>query len=410
MSVDDIEKKQRDAIFIIESLRAGVPTRLATRELPDLRKNITDTIRMDLDSFSPDHIPEGRIVWGDYGQGKTHVLTAAEHVALDSHFAVSRVSLSREVSCHILFNFYKRVAPIVKTPNTHFTGIQTYLNKKKGSEITTSVITEPGRYIHPLPVIILEDYFYTDGEEQDKLYADLMGIRIPRAELKRIHRASRKMDLPKHDFFRHTEHTSAYFGVLADAIQFCGFKGWVILIDEVELIGRLGKVSRMKACRNLNWLLNWNKKMNYPIYTIIAAASNLQVDLWYGVENGDPVIMPLLAKERIGTEAASEMSQFFEKATGKSTLQVEPPDEIELIQLLNKIVSLHGMAYQWTPEFNTTALLHQLGSETVRTYIRATLEALDLKMLYNEDIKPEAAPVTELKLVENESFFSPEEQ
>ena len=43
--------------------------------------------------------------------------------------------------------------------------------------------------------------------------------------------------------FRFREHAAAYFGLMADAIRWCGYRGWVILIDEVELLGRLGVIA-----------------------------------------------------------------------------------------------------------------------------------------------------------------------
>lgn len=42
------EASRRKAITVVESLRAGIPTRNSTRELPDLRESLTDLIRKDL--------------------------------------------------------------------------------------------------------------------------------------------------------------------------------------------------------------------------------------------------------------------------------------------------------------------------------------------------------------------------
>ncbi len=94
------DENRKQAIAIVESLRAGIPTRASTRELPDLRPSLTKLIKQDLAQLAQSNIPKGRLVWGAYGQGKTHALTTIEHIALDLGFAVSRVSLSREVSCH----------------------------------------------------------------------------------------------------------------------------------------------------------------------------------------------------------------------------------------------------------------------------------------------------------------------
>ena len=43
-----VSEDRRNAIFVMESLRSGIPTRLSTRLLPDLRKNITDQIHAEI--------------------------------------------------------------------------------------------------------------------------------------------------------------------------------------------------------------------------------------------------------------------------------------------------------------------------------------------------------------------------
>ena len=46
--IERYEALRRKAITVVESLRAGIPTRNSTRELPDLRESLTDLIRKDL--------------------------------------------------------------------------------------------------------------------------------------------------------------------------------------------------------------------------------------------------------------------------------------------------------------------------------------------------------------------------
>ncbi|HWR45808.1 BREX system ATP-binding domain-containing protein [Sporomusa sp.] len=310
--METYDRGQLLAVNAVESLRAGVPTRISTRELPDLRQQLTDRVRVDLLTFYEGRIPRGRIIWGQYGQGKTHVLTTVEHTALDMGFAVSMVSLSREVSCHNLLQFYGRVAPRVRTPDSTMLGLERALAGKDITDLADSPVQEEERYIHPLPALVLEDYFYTSGEDQNLLYGDLTGICLPTAELKRIHRQSRQTGWPKLPYpFKVTEHATAYFGVMADVIHLCGYKGWVILIDEVELTGRLGTLARLKAYRNLHWLLNWSGSMQYPIYTLAAAATRLQDDIWYGGGKDDRNRMPKLAEEKFGAECRREMGIFF---------------------------------------------------------------------------------------------------
>ena len=409
--MNDYDENIITSMFIIESLRSGIPTRLSTRYLPDLRLNLTESIKNDLENFDANNIPLGRIIWGQYGQGKTHVLTTAEHIALDLGFAVSRVSLSREVSCHNLFKFYGKVAPRIKTPDSTSIGIQKALNKKGRVDLPESPILNTDRYIHPLPAIIFEDYYCTVGEEQDNLYGDLMGIRVPMAEFRRIHNSNHpEFPLPKFDTFKETVHAKAYFGLMADIIKFCGYKGWVLLIDEVELMGRLGRASRLKAYLNLNWLLNWNSEMKYPIYVLSAAASGLQDDLFFGKKINDRDIMPELADIKFGSKEKKEIKNFFDKAVGECSLTVSPAKNEDLILLLNKVVEFHGNAYQWQPNIDSNELIVQLENQTARTHIRGMLEKLDIQYLYNEDIKLNAENLIENPLGEDREYFSDEEK
>ncbi|NJR50456.1 MAG: DUF2791 family P-loop domain-containing protein [Leptolyngbyaceae cyanobacterium CSU_1_3] len=419
------DANRRKSITVVESLRAGIPTRTSTRELPDLRSSLTNLIRQDLEQFSRGQRSLGRLAWGPYGQGKTHALTTVEHAALDLGFAVSRVSLSREVSCHHLLNFYGRVASVIQTPDSKMAGLTKALNSKKAGDFLNSVISDRDRYSHPLPAIVLEDYFFTSGEEQDLLYGDLTGTRLSSPELKRIHRASRGEPLPKFDLnFRATQHGSAYFGVMADAIAFCGYKGWVILLDEVELIGRLGKMGRLQAYRNLNWLLNWSSRdvrrdgenelfcrNPYPIYTFGVVASSLRNDVWFSGTStpsakNDRTQIPEVAIEKFGADAGLVMRDFFDTAIGSNCPTIRPLETANLVTLLDRLVKLHGNAYAWDAKLNVPELVSTIGSQPIRTHIRATLEALDIAYLYHESIKLGTTNLLEASLQEQEDFFT----
>lgn len=385
-------ENRRNAIFVMESLRSGIPTRLSTRLLPDLRKNITERILKDLETFGEDKVPSGRMLWGQYGQGKTHALTAIEHMALDRNFAVSRVTLSREVSCHNLFHLFGQLVPRIRTAASTQEGIQPCLSKVRPDEIEGTVLFDENRYSNLLPRHILEDVLYAEGEDKEKLLGEMSGIRLPLGEIGRIHRSLRGRPLPKCQF-KVTEHADAYYGVVADTLKCAGFEGWVILIDEVELIGRLGKQARLKAYRNLHWLLNWSGRMKYPMYVVGAAASRLQDDLWYGKTDDDRTIMPELALARYGEEDARNMTSFFSRAIGPDSMSIPPAGQKELVELLDSIAALHGHAYGWTPAFHGEEILRHLGAKPARTHVRAALEYLDLQMLYAKEGNTDAISV-----------------
>jgi len=201
--------------------------------------------------------------------------------------------------------------------------------------------------------------------------------------------------------------------LLADAVCFCGYRGWVILIDELELIGRLSRLSRLKAYLNLNWLLNWSGGMTYPIYTLGAAAVNLQEEIWHSTDpnrKDDKWEMPKLALEKYGMDASEEMRNFFERGSGADCPRVKPVAEEQLVKLLEELVRIHGIAYAWDAHLDVRKLLYDLGSKTIRTYIRATLEALDIRCLYQEEVIPAAKDQVAYTLEEDNDFFNVEDE
>ncbi|RLC36067.1 hypothetical protein DRH29_05290 [candidate division Kazan bacterium] len=407
----DYTSERLAALRIVEALRSGVPTRATTHELPDLRPELTKVFRQDLESFAEGHLPSGRLVWGKYGQGKSHFLTTLEHIALDMNFAVSYITLSREVSCHNLFHFYRRVAPIVRTKNSQLPGIYKELSRKKAAELTATPIQEQERYPHRLPAIVVESMLRAGGSDYfDDLYNNLVGERLSISDIRRIATEAGIRDLMRDLPPFRQSNIDAYFGVFADVIRFCGFNGWVILIDEVELIARLGRISRLKAYLNLNWLLNYNGGLSYPIYSVGVAATSLQ-EIWataFRRREPDRESMPELAEERHGTDARRRIEEFFTESLSDRCPTITGVGRDDLDELLSRIVELHGVAYNWHPPTfdNVKPSLQQLSvDDPVRTYIRGTLEVLDGMKVYGEapEVKPEE--LTEGNIAEELEYF-----
>lgn len=407
------DQKRLKAVRIIEALRSGVPTFLSTRELPDLRPDLVNTVKNDLEQFARGYNPQGRLVWGQYGQGKSHLLIAVSHLALEMGFAVSFVSLSREVSCHNLFYFYRHVAPVVRTPSSKVPGLQMQLAERKSSDLALTPIQEPERYGHQWPAVVLELLLRCGGDDPEfyRLYDDLMGYRLPLTEVRQIAKQLDAVDLLRGLPRFKQEDAGSYFGVLADVIRWCDYKGWVILIDEMELIGRLGKASRLRAYCNLHWLLNWSGDMPYPLYLLVASATSLQ-EVWYGQSGKrlpDKVAIPELAKTRLDAAAAREMDEFFTKASSHDNLTLGPVAGSSVFSLLERLVELHSSAYNWNPppaQEWVRQTVSALPEDTkLRVYIRYVLEALDQLLLTGETPKLEVETLSELRVEEEDNFF-----
>ena len=385
----DTNITRNQAIGVIESLRAGIPTRTSTRYLPEVRSALIERFNQDLARFNTDgSILSGRLIWGAYGQGKTHELTCIEHLALDEGFAVSRITLNRQLSGQNLFKLYQKLATSIRTTSSQRFGIQHDLETKRASDLPS--LSQPhDRYTHPLPAIVLENYLDATGQDKELLYANLLGAKLPISDIRRIHRQNLGRNFPILETFSVNKHGKAYFELMADVITGCGYKGWVILIDEVELVARLGKAGRLQAYTNLSYLLNWPQQFQFPIYTVGAVAIPLS-DLWcnpHGTRLPDQETMPEMAAIKFNQAIEQQIRLFFQKALDH---QISPEivqlEQEQLVKLLERITEIHGISYDWQPNIKVQEIITSIGNNPVRTHIRAVLESLDISYQYSEKI------------------------
>jgi hypothetical protein len=157
-----------------------------------------------------------------------------------------------------------------------------------------------------------------------------------------------------------------------------GYSGWVILFDEAELIGRLGRVSRMKAYRTMHSFL---KPDNFEgVYSIFAFGASFIPDVieakreYQGVEQNDK----LFPFER---ESVLEVLSRIESAT-----QLSPLTREETADVLAKILAYHGKAFDWEPKMGKDDFMRATDpyGYLLRTRIRAAIEMLDQLYQYGE--------------------------
>jgi hypothetical protein len=212
--------------------------------------------------------------------------------------------------------------------------------------------------------------------------------------------------------FVRTRHSQAYFELMADILIWCEYRGWVILIDEIELIARLGTVGRLKAYHHLHWLLNCGGEQTLPIYTVGAVATSL-MDLWQNPQGRnqlpDQSRMCELAKERNNGYSEAKMRTFFTYAQDERMCPfIEPMNRQQLKELLSEITAIHGISYGWQPEVDIDRVINAIGNDPVRTHIRGLLETLDMQYLGDREFVPRTSTLTELSTEEQESYFQEE--
>ena len=375
---------KNEYIQMLEAIRAGIPSRITVDATTDLRQHLEGKIEKDLAVLEGGGSPKGRLVWGEYGQGKTHLLKLMEKHILDAGFAVSYVSLSRQLNLSNLSNLFPALASHLMLCDASIPGLLNPLTTQSIShEFMQKLPLIEEKLCHPLPAYIFRAFARYDAQNMVLLYNALRGKKENVTTAKRICREYFKSELKTMPKFRQKDHLISFFEFLPYLLQALGYKGWVILIDELEITGPMGKVARLKSYQNLAWLLNWNKQHKLPIYTLAASVKALQEEVFFGKKKNDAEEMPILAAERFSDNEAGIMKSFFESATDSHNLVLAPVARKELTMLLDQLLEIHHQAIDWKypiPErFVADALkMIEPTGKPVRQIVRIFIEIMDL--------------------------------
>ena len=215
-----------------------------------------------------------------------------------------------------------------------------------------------------------------DSDEKFLLQADLEGDFVANAPLKKIYRRIFNQPVKYNVNFTKTKHCGDYFSFMSHLFTQMGYHGWVILIDETELMGRLGKKARLNAYRNMARFLLPEPSLE-AVFSIFALSASYVEDVIEGKREHENL-------EAVYPEEPEPIRTVLDLLV--KAPQLAPLTKEEIQQVLYKIQEFHGKAYAWTPNLSPATLLGatQSGGYLLRTKIRAAIEFLDQLYQYGK--------------------------
>jgi hypothetical protein len=371
-----------EARRIIEALRSGVPSRAVGQYFSSARPEITAAISERLTRVCESRMPDAMIISGKYGEGKTHLLNTVFDMARGNNMVVSFISLSKETPFDKPYLIYQKLLQNTYLPKRLQPGFFDLL-----SDITTN---------HPLSVelqaftakhldtdklfYLFRSYFHTDDiDEKHMLLADLEGDFINAATLKKIYKRhfSEKIGNVK---FSKSNNMGDYFSAISYMFRLLGYNGWVMLFDETELIGRLGKKTRLKAYKNMAAFMlpdmYSNMQAAFCLFAVTSSFVEDVIDAKHEFEN--------LKESGFGEEDWQSAESVLRAICDAKRLQPLTKDEIA--EVMEKLRLFYRQAYDWDQEIDMAeiAKLTDTRGYLLRTRIRAAVECLDQLYLYNQ--------------------------
>ena len=368
-----------EARHIIEALRSGVPSRAVGQYFSEARPRIMREISDRLDSVCDAGKSSGMIISGKYGEGKTHLLNTVFNLAHSNNMVVSYLSLSKETPMDKLYLVYQKVIQNTYLPRRQQPGFMQELEKiSANSPVASEMLVYALQQLETDKLYYLfRSYLNTeDSDEKFLLQADLEGDFVANAALKKIYRRIFNETVKYKVNFTKTKHCGDYFKFMSHLFTLMGYHGWVILIDETELMGRLGTKARLNAYRNMaRFLLPERCPENtFSIFALSASYTEDVIEAKHEYENLEAVYPD-------EPEPARTVLDLLVKAP-----QLVPLTKEEISSVLGKIQDFHGRAYEWTPNLSPASLTEstQSGGYLLRTKIRAAIEFLDQLYQYGK--------------------------
>lgn len=393
--------QQRQAI---EALRSGVPNRDAVVALGCTQPEIESKFRNYLSEISttPQHSSKslGMLVQGGFGTGKSHLLEFLMHLAIEANFVCSKVVISKETPLYDqskLFRSAVKTAVIPGKRGDAFTEIATKLDTRSNIYKDFYIrINQEERDLDPRfpATLFLYERMYNDPELSNRIIRFWSGEKMGAGEIKKYLRACRESVSFKVGAISEKDLAPQRFRFASLLARASGYSGWVLLIDEVELIGRY---SLMQRAKSYGQLAGWMGQLEGVSLPGIITVLTLTDDFTSAVLEEKDDYRKITEKLRMRTGPAdlllaSQAERGMRTIREKSVPLKKPGTEI-IDEIYKKIREIHGTAYGWDPP--DVSLLETLGTTRLREHIRKWITEWDLKYL-DQGYSPEIE-VTEVK-------------
>lgn len=262
----------------IEALRNGVPNREAVRILgstqPDAEQQFQTLLHQAAESEEP--AGRGMLISGDFGTGKSHLLEHFEHLSLERNFVCSRVAVSKETPFYDLAKMFRSAVDHGTVPGREVGQMVDEIGNgldPKSDEYARFFVWANGadNGLHRiLPASLMVHERLADQEVLSAIRWFWSGDKIAVGDVKR---ALRQLDQHGSYTFRAPklrELPPQRLRFVLEMVKAAGYRGWVVLIDELELIGSYSVLQRARSYAELaRWM--GETADDYPGLAVVAA-------------------------------------------------------------------------------------------------------------------------------------------
>jgi P-loop Domain of unknown function (DUF2791) len=385
MSNDMVVERRR----ALEALRAGVPNRDAVAVLGSMQQAVEDRfsqLMAAVRALPESSAPGGVLVGGGFGSGKSHVLERLAHMALSEGFVVSKIVISKETPLYDPVKVYRSAIEQAKVPGRPGSAID---------EIAVGLQEESPRYAELYrwahqdgsPVdsrfaatLFLHDYGRGDEEFVDRIVRFWAGDPLPVADLRRRLKEAGASATYRLGPVKERDLSRQRFRFVSRLAQAAGCAGWVVLLDEAELIGRYTSLQRARSYAELaRWVRGDREDPAAPLCAVLTTVDDFETQVLVGKNDNELIGKRLRAKGTSEDELLAAQAETGMRIIEREQVQLQPPGRDELDRTYAQLKQIHAEAYGWAPP--DVPGLERLPSNRMRQYVRAWINEWDLRRL-----------------------------
>lgn len=401
----------------IEALRSGVPNRDAVKALGSAQPHIEANFREQLEAAKGDVANQtqttGLLIAGDFGSGKSHLLEYFQHLALEENFVCSKVVISKETPLHDPAKLYRAAIQTAVVPckkGSVLTEIASSLN------FNSSRYTDLFKWVNRVDVGLNSRFPATlflyervkDPEVLDRIISFWSGDPLRVGELRAWLRAHGEAATYKLEQVSAKELPLQRFKFAPRLIVAAGYAGWVLLVDEVELIGRY---SLKQRARSYAELARWTSKLESETFpgltTVFAITSDFSAAVLEERDDEGKIPERLRASGLDTDNLLASRAERGMRLIRRDSVRLKGPDSQAVDDTRRGLRDIHSQAYQWeAPHLETS---DQLSTTSMRQYVRRWINEWDLMRLYPQYKVHTIAEEIKQDLSENRDLEVPSE-
>jgi hypothetical protein len=374
----------------IEALRAGVPNQDAVRAMGSSQPGLEKTYRSQLINGGEDWRPgkpgTGLLIAGGFGAGKSHLLEYFKHAALEENYVCSKIVISKETPLFHPAKVFQAALGAAVVPQRRGSALIEIASRLDFKSEAYARFTRwvnsnsSGLNSQFAATLYLYEYARGDDEIRDRILRFWAGDPLNVSDIRKSIRDLGEAATYKVERAAAKELALQRYSFILPLMQAAGYSGWVLLIDEVELIGRYSIKQRAQSYAEIARLMGKLEGISLPGLHCVLTISDDFESAVMDYRNDEEKIPAKFNQSSNPDEVllASQAERGMQLIRrNKSTL--ERLNSSEIREMFERLRTVYEAAYGWQPAHD---YLEPDVTARIRQHIKRWITEWDLKRLY----------------------------